>query len=167
MDYSMVGPVLAFALASIGSCIGCGISGMTSHGVMSRVEEGSGKLIGMAAAPASQAIYGFVLMLLMAGAVKGDGENILPKDAALIIGVLAGLVMMLSAIFQGKCAASGILATGKRPSAYGSCFAAVAIIETFALFALAGAIITMQGAQEKMEQPAKASVAQVAEVSAE
>jgi V/A-type H+-transporting ATPase subunit K len=42
---------------------------MASHGIMSRVEENHGTFIGMSAAPASQSIYGFVLMLLMKNAV--------------------------------------------------------------------------------------------------
>ena len=65
MDISMIGPAIVLGLGSLGSAIGCGIAGMASHGVMSRVEENHGKFIGMSALPSSQAIYAFVLMLLM------------------------------------------------------------------------------------------------------
>ena len=39
MDIGMVGPALVLGLGCIGSSIGCGIAGMASHAVMSRVEE--------------------------------------------------------------------------------------------------------------------------------
>jgi V/A-type H+-transporting ATPase subunit K len=54
MDYSMVGPALVLGLGCIGSSIGCGIGGMASHAVMSRVEENHGKFIGMSAVASSQ-----------------------------------------------------------------------------------------------------------------
>jgi V/A-type H+-transporting ATPase subunit K len=41
---------------------------------------------------------------------------------------------MASAIFQGKVAATGIQASLKQPALYGKCFAAVGILESFALF---------------------------------
>ncbi len=72
MDLGMIGPALALGLSCLGSAVGCGIAGMASHGVMSRVEEGHGKFIGMSAAPSSQSIYGFILMLLMKQAIDAD-----------------------------------------------------------------------------------------------
>ena len=70
MDYSMVGPALVLGLGCVGSSIGCGIAGMASHAVMSRVEENHGKFIGMSAVASSQSIYGFVLMLLMKNSIE-------------------------------------------------------------------------------------------------
>lgn len=133
MNYDMIGPALAMALSAVGSSIGCGIAGMASHAVMSRVEEGHGKFIGMAAMPSSQSIYGFILMLLMAGAIK---EGSLSGNSAIGIGLASGTAIMMSAIFQGKAAATGIQASAKQPAIYGKCFAALGIIESFALFAL-------------------------------
>ncbi|MGH2612646.1 MAG: ATP synthase subunit C, partial [Rhabdochlamydiaceae bacterium] len=49
MDYAMIGPAIVLGLGCIGSSIGCGIGGMASHAVMSRVEENHGKFIGMSA----------------------------------------------------------------------------------------------------------------------
>lgn len=70
MDFSMVGPAIALGLSCIGCCIGCWIAGAASHAAMSRTEEGHGKFIGMAAAPSSQVIYGFLLMLQMSKAIQ-------------------------------------------------------------------------------------------------
>lgn len=131
MNIDMIGPILPLALSSIGSSIGCGIAGMASHAVMSRVEEGHGKFIGMAAAPSSISIYGFLLLLLMSRAIQA---GTLSPVAGIGIGAATGVAFMFSAIYLGKCAATGIQASAKQPSVFGKCFAALGIIESFALF---------------------------------
>ena len=139
-NYDMVGPALALGLGCLGSAIGCGIAGMASHGVMSRVEEGHGKFIGMAAAPSSQAIYGFILMLLMSRAIEA---GTLSAMSGIGIGAASGSAIMVSAIFQGRAAATGIQATAKQPAIFGKCFMALGIIESFALFAFVFALLIM------------------------
>jgi V/A-type H+/Na+-transporting ATPase subunit K len=140
MSFDMVGPALALGLGCLGSAIGCGIAGMASHGVMARVEEGHGKFIGMSAAPSSQSIYGFILMLLMSQAIKA---GTLSPLSGIGIGLGSGLAIMVSAIYQGKVAASGIQASAKQPAIFGKCFAAVGIVESFALFAFVFALLIM------------------------
>jgi V/A-type H+-transporting ATPase subunit K len=140
LNFDMVGPALSLGLSSIGSSIGCGIAGMASHAVMSRVEEGHGKFIGMAAAPSSQSIYGFILMLLMSRAILS--ESLTPMSGV-GIGAMAGLAFMVSAIYQGKCAATGIQASAKQPAIFGKCFAALGIIESFALFTLVFSLLLL------------------------
>ena len=132
LNFDMAGPAIALGLSSIGSSIGCGIAGAASHAVMSRLEEGHGKFIGMAAAPSSQSIYGFILMLLMSRSILA---GTLSPLSAIAIGLFAGSAIMISAIFQGKVCASGIQASAKQPAVFGMCFAAIGIIESFALFA--------------------------------
>lgn len=131
MDFNMIGPAMALGLPACGSAIGCYIAGSASHAAMARTEEGHGKFIGMSAAPSAQIIYGFILMLLMANAVKGGTVSPL---SALGIGFFSGTAIMMSAVFQGMVCATGIQATLKRPDVFGKCFVAVGIIESFALF---------------------------------
>lgn len=140
MDYSMVGPALALGLGCLGSAIGCGIAGMASHGVMSRVDEGHGKYIAMSAMPSSQSIYGFILMLLMSQKITA---GTLSPMSGIGIGLASGLAIMFSAIYQGRCAASGIQASAKQPAVYGKCYAAIGIVESFALFAFVFALLIM------------------------
>ena len=140
MDFNMVGPVIALGLSAIGSCIGCYIAGAASHAVMSRVEEGHGKYIGMSAAPASQSIYGAILMLLMSKAIL---TGALSPLSGIAMGIFAGSALMLSAVFQGMVCATGIQASAKQPSIFGKCFASVGIIESFALFTFVFCILLM------------------------
>ena len=138
MSFGMIGPAIVLGLACLGSAIGCGIAGMASHGVMARVDENHGKFIGMSALPSSQAIYGFVLMLLMKNAILA---NTLSAWNGIGIGVFIGSAIMLSAIYQGMCAATGIQASAKQPAVYGKCLAALGIVESFSLFAFVFALL--------------------------
>lgn len=140
MNYNMVGPIMVLGISSIGSCIGCYIAGAASHAAMSRTEEGHGKFIGMSAAPASQSIYGFILMLLMSKAITA---GTLSPISGIAMGIFAGMAFLASSVFQGKVCATGIQATVKQPSVFGKCFAAVGIIESFALFTFVFSILLL------------------------
>ena len=142
MDLGSFGPIFSLGLGAVGSAIGCGIAGMTSHGVMTKVEEGHAKFIVLSALPASQSIYSFVLMMLLNG--KLDELINAGKDTSsiLAIGFACGLAFMFSAIYQGKACSSAILAVAKKPEVIGMSFASPGIVESFALFALVGGILT-------------------------
>jgi V/A-type H+-transporting ATPase subunit K len=140
MSFDMIGPALALALPAVGASIGCGIAGMVSHGVMSRIEEGHGKFIGLSAAPSSQLIYGIILMIQLQKAVEAGTVTLL---SSISIGAAAGIAIMLAAIYQGMCCATAIQATAKQPSIFGKTFVAIGIIESFALFAFVFALRLM------------------------
>jgi V/A-type H+-transporting ATPase subunit K len=140
MDIDMIGPAIVMGLGCLGSSIGCGLAGMASHAVMSRVEEGHAKFIALSAVPSSQSIYGFILMVMMKGAIKAGS---LSGIAGIGIGLFVGFAIMASSIFQGKCCMTAIQASAKQPAIYGKTWASVAIIESFALFAFVFAILLL------------------------
>lgn len=140
MNFDMIGPAIALGLSLIGSSIGCCIAGVASHAAMSRTEEGHGKFIGMAAAPSSQCIYGFLEMLMLSRAIHA---GTLTSISAIGIGTFAGLAIMFSSIYQGKVCATGIQASVKQPSVFGKCFAAIGIIESVSLFAFVFSLLIM------------------------
>lgn len=140
MNFDMIGPALVLGLGCIGSAIGCAIGGMASHGIMARVEENHGKFIGMSAMPSSQTIYAFVLMWRMKDAIAA---NSISAMSGIGIGGAIGIAIMASAIYQGKCAATGIQASAKQPGIFGKCFAALGIVESFALFAFVFALLLL------------------------
>ncbi len=138
MDFNVVGPAIVLGLAMIGSSFGCGIAGMASHAVMARIDEGHGKMIGMSLMPSSQAIYGFILMLLMNEAIKA---GTLSPLGGIGIGIGVGFALLFSSVMQGKCCATGIQASAKQPAVYGKCYAAIGIVESFSLFAFVFAML--------------------------
>jgi V/A-type H+/Na+-transporting ATPase subunit K len=133
MDFSMIGPAIALGLGCLGSSIGCTIAGMASHGVMTHVDEGHGKFIGLTAMPSSQAIYGFILMIFLKNSIEAGRVSAL---SGVGIGLFVGLAIMTSAIYQGKCGATAIQASAKQPAIFGKSAVSLAIVETFAIFAL-------------------------------
>ena len=138
MDYDMIGPGIVLGLGCLGSSIGCGIACMASHGVMTRVEEGHGKFIGVSAVPSSQSIYGFILMVLMKNSIRA---GTLTGLAGIGIALFVGLAIMVSSIYQGMCAATAIQASAKQPAIFGKTLASLAIVESFSLFAFVFALL--------------------------
>jgi V/A-type H+-transporting ATPase subunit K len=139
MDYTTVlgylGCAIAIGIPAIGSAIGVYTAGAVSHGAMAKVDEGHGKFIGISAAPSSQTIYGLILMFILLPKVQTSGL------ACLAIGVFCGLPIAISAVYQGRVAATGIQASSKKQEIFGKCFAAVGIVESFAIFALVAGIV--------------------------
>lgn len=132
MDMEMIGPAIVLGLGCSGSAIGCGIAGMASHGAMTRVEDGHGKFIALSAAPSTQSIMGFITMVLMKNAIS---DKTLDPLSGIGIGLFVGLALIISAYYQGRCAATAIQATAKQPAVFGKAFLAIGIVESFAIFA--------------------------------
>lgn len=141
MDFSMIGPGIILGLGCLGSAIGCGIAGMASHGVMARVEEGHAKYVALSAAPSTQSIFGFLLMILMSQSIKA---GTLSPLSGIGIALFVGTAILVSAVFQGKCAATAIQAVAKNPALFGMSWASIGIIESFALFAFVFAVLIIR-----------------------
>lgn len=130
----------AMVLAAIGSILGCARAGQAACGALLETDSGHGRLIGIAAMPASQAIYGIVTMLALQRPVTADNAM-----ALLVVGVLSGLAQMVSAIQQGQCCASAIQVSKTKPEVFGLSVAPAAFVEGFAVFALAFALVLIPG----------------------
>jgi V/A-type H+-transporting ATPase subunit K len=124
------------ALGAIGSVIGCAIGGQTACGAMLDVEGGYGRFVGVSAMPSSQVIYGIVVMFTLQ-------RDVTPEVAGglFAIGVLVGLALMVSAIYQGRCCAASISASKNKPEIFGLSVAPAAIVEGFAVFAFVFALV--------------------------
>lgn len=134
------------ALGAIGSIIGCARGGMTACGAMLDAEGGYGRFIGVSAMPSSQVIYGIVVMMSLQNVAKVEGSDSLTITAANAgglfgIGVLVGLALMISAIYQGMCCASSINTFKTKPEVFGLSVAPAGIVEGFALFAVVFSLV--------------------------
>lgn len=141
MDFNMIGPAMVLALGCLGSSIGCSIAGMACHGVMTHVEEGHGKFIGLSAMPASQAIYAFILMILMKASIA---KETLSPMSAMGMGFFVGLALLANSVWQGKSVATAIQATAKQPSLFGKSAIAPSIIEAMALFVFVFSLLLLK-----------------------
>jgi len=145
------------ALGAIGSIIGCAIPGQTACGAMLDVDSGYGRFVGVSAMPSSQTIYGIVVMFTLQNAATDpdSGQLVLTSQNAygiFAVGVLAGLALLLSAIYQGRCCASAINASKSKPAIFGLSVAPAAIVEGFAVFAFVFALV-LSGSLPEVKAP--------------
>ncbi|MBL3588988.1 MAG: V-type ATP synthase subunit K [endosymbiont of Escarpia spicata] len=136
MALGWVGIYGPMALGAIGSVIGCALAGQAAIGAMIETESGHGRYVGISAMPSSQVIYGIVVMFTLNRAVT-------PEAAAGMfgIGLLCGLALMFSAIYQGRSCAAAINAAKAKPEIFGLSLAPAAIVEGFAVFAFVFALV--------------------------
>ncbi|MGN6135823.1 MAG: ATP synthase subunit C [Aureliella sp.] len=135
-----VGIFAPTALGAIGSIIGCARAGQAACGAMLDVDGGYGRFVGLSALPSSQMIYGIVVMFALNREVNLDSA-----PGLFAIGVLAGLALMFSAIYQGACCASAIGTSKTKPEVFGLSAAPAAIVEGFAVFAFVFALVLSGG----------------------
>ena len=138
LSLGWLGVFAPLALGAVGSIIGCSRAGQAAIGAMLEIESGYGKFIGVSAMPSSQIIYGIVVTLTFGGAIS-------PESAAGIfgIGVLCGLALMASAIYQGYACASAISVSKSKPEVFGVSLAPAAVVEGFAVFAFVFALVLL------------------------
>lgn len=139
------------ALGAIGSILGCARAGQAACGAMLDLEGGYGRYIGLSALPSSQMIYGIVVMFALQTAATPatpEGGTALPmtitatnSPGLFVLGVLCGVALMVSAIFQGACCASAISVSKRKPEVFGLAVAPAAIVEGFAVFAFIFALV--------------------------
>lgn len=128
------------ALGAIGSIIGCARAGQSACGAMLDVESGYGRYVGLSALPSSQMIYWIVVMFALNREV-----DVVNAPGLFAIGVLAGLALMFSAMYQGACCSSAINTSKSKPEVFGLSAAPAAIVEGFAVFAFVFALVLSGG----------------------
>jgi len=135
-----IGIYAPMALGALGSTIGCSIAGQAAIGAMLETESGYGRYVGISAMPSSIVIFGIVIMLSL-------NRTITQEDAAgvFVIGMLSGLVLLATAIYQGQCCACAILAAKTKPEIFGLAIVPAAIVEGFAVFAFIFALVVSSG----------------------
>ena len=138
---ALFGAALAVVLGGLGSAIGCKISGQAAAGVASEDPDLFGKLLVIELLPGTQGIYGFLIgliVLIKTGFISG-AMAALDVDMGLrvLTGCLpAAIVCLVSAIMQGKLAASTINMVGCKPDTSGKAITMTVTVETYAVLAL-------------------------------
>lgn len=130
--FGWVGLFATLVLPAIGSTIACTRAGQAAVGAMLEVNGGYGRFIGVSAMPSSHIIFGVVMMMVL----KGGGVTPERALALGVVGILAGITMLLIAVLQGECAATAINVSKSKPEVFGMSMAPGAIVEGFAIFVL-------------------------------
>ena len=140
MELGMIGTALSMAIAAIGSVIGIGYAGQAAIGAWKKCymsnKAAPFKLTVFAGAPLTQTIYGFLLMQQM---LSSGAE----PDFLFGLGIGAGVVMALSAVYQGKAGAAGADALAETGKGFSQYITVVGLCETVALFALVFSMVAL------------------------
>ena len=134
---SKAGAFAAIGFAAIGSALGCGAGGAAAVGAWKKCyaqnKQAPFLLTAFAGAPLSQTIYGLVLMNSIKSAAA-EASTFWPLF--LIVGILAGIGMGVSAWMQGKAAAGACDSFAETGQGFANDITALGIIETVAIFVM-------------------------------
>ncbi len=144
MNIEYIGLACALGLSAMGSAFGAGIAAQSAVGAWKKCYA-NGKpapfiMVAFSGAPLTQTIYGFLLTNFIRNALDAGAS----PSLALFVGLFSGLVIGLSAYFQGKVAAASADALGETGKGTANYFIVVGIIETVALFTLVFSLLLLQ-----------------------
>lgn len=128
------------ALGSIGSVIGCALAGQAAIGAMMQTDSGYGRFIGLSVLPSSFVIYGIVLMFTLQRPVVAENSG-----GLFGIGILSGLALLMTGLWQGRACASAINASKEKPEIFALTIAPAAIVEGFGVFVFIFALVLSGG----------------------
>jgi V/A-type H+/Na+-transporting ATPase subunit K len=150
---ALAGAALAALLAGIGSAIGVSMAGQAAAGVLSEDPDKFSKVLILQALPGTQGIYGLLvafLVMLWSGLLTGDTATLMGLTTAQGYFVLAGcmpvgIVGLLSAVYQGKVAVTGIGLVGRRGEESGKAITMTVMVETYAVLSLLISFLIVYG----------------------
>lgn len=141
LTLAVLGAVLSALLAGIGSAIGVGTVGQGAAGLVSQDPSKFSKALILQLLPGTQGLYGLLIAVLLLSKIGILGSG--AADLSTMQGfsyLLACLPMafggLLSAIYQGRCAAAGIGVIAKKPEESGKAIIMAAMVETYAILSL-------------------------------
>lgn len=141
----LIGAFFAISIAALGSAYGCGVAAASAIGSWKKCyiqgKSAPFQLAILTGVPMSQTIYGLILMLMIAN--KATMSTAYAWPACLIIGVLGGLAIALSAIFQGRAAAGACDAFVESGQGFVNYLLALGVVETIAIFVMVFAILLL------------------------
>ncbi|MEO0459885.1 MAG: ATP synthase subunit C [Myxococcota bacterium] len=135
-----IGIIAPLALGAVGSAQAASVAGQAACGALLDVDSGYGRFIGLAALPSSQTVYGIVVMFTLNRPLTVD-----TAPGLFAIGLMTGIALYASAIWQGRALASAILASKTKPEVFGISLGPAAIVEGFAVFAFVFALVVAAG----------------------
>ncbi|MDR0751593.1 MAG: V-type ATP synthase subunit K [Christensenellaceae bacterium] len=139
--FALIGMALAVGLAGIGSSIGVSKAGQAAAGVISEDPSKFMKCLILQLLPATQGLYGFVIgfvVMLKLNVFAGAMVELSPYAGLAMLGACLPMAIsgLLSGIYQGKVAASGIALVAKRPEENIKAVVFTIMVETYALLGL-------------------------------
>ena len=146
--YALLGAAVAVLLSGTGSAI----AGQAAAGVVTEDPSKFAKVLIIQLLPGTQGLYGLLIgfiTLSKIGVLGGGLADLSVQTGLLILAACLpiGVVGLLSAIAQGKTAASSIGIVAKKPEQFGKAMLFPAMVETYAILALLISFLAVSGIQ--------------------
>ncbi len=150
IGWTVVGAMFALVLGGIGSAWGISTAAAQGAGVLSEKPSLFGKVFLLILLPGTQGLYGMVFAFLVTAntLIQSDltAANSLTPGIGLALGVVGfclGLVLLMSAKYQGDTAAAAINLVAKKEDQFGRAIILPALVETYAVFGLLVGILML------------------------
>ncbi len=150
IGWTVLGAMTALVLGGIGSALGISIAAGQGAGVLSEKPNLFGKVFLLILLPGTQGLYGMVFAFLVTS-FTGIQSSLtaaqqMPVGIGVALGIVGfclGLVLLLSAKYQGQTSAAAINLVAKKEDQFGRGIILPALVETYAVFGLLVAILML------------------------
>ncbi len=150
IGWTVLGAMAALVFGGIGSALGISIAAGQGAGVLSEKPSLFGKVFLLILLPGTQGLYGMVFAFLVTSftGIQSDLTTAAQMTPGVglalgIVGFTLGLVLLLSAKYQGQTSASAINLVAKKEDQFGRAIILPALVETYAVFGLLVAILML------------------------
>ena len=148
---AFLGAALAVGLCCVGSAKGTGIVGEAATGLLSEAPEHFSKCLILQVLPGTQGLYGLVVWffsLFVMGAFSGGIQPLtVSQGLTMFVSCLPiALGGLMSAIFQGRVAASAINVVTKKPNDWVKGIILCGIVEFYAILSLLASVLLLMNA---------------------
>ena len=145
---ALLGSGLAVGLSCVGSARGTGIAGEAGAGLLSQDPSKSGKVMVLQLLPGTQGLYGLVVWffaLIRMGMMNGTAVDLSRVEGVRFFaaGMPMALGGWLSAIAQGRVAASSINILAKKPDDWSKGIILCGIVEFYAILSLLASMLML------------------------
>ena len=148
---AFLGAALAVGLCCVGSAKGTGMVGEAATGLLSENPEHFSKCLILQVLPGTQGLYGLVIWffaLFTMGAFSGGiGDLSITNGLTIFVSCIPmALGGWLSAIYQGRVAASAINVVAKKPDDWSKGIILCGIVEFYAILSLLSSVLLLMNA---------------------
>jgi V/A-type H+-transporting ATPase subunit K len=150
MMLALAGAGMAVFLPGIGSALGILISSRAATGVLSEKPESYGQLLIMVVLPGTQGFYGFMAALLVMIKLNFFGGTQITSPSFQLGGLIllsclpVAIAGLMTAIYQGKVSAAGIMMAAKRPEmAFKAGVVYAVMVEIYAILGLLATLLIL------------------------
>ena len=148
---AFLGAALAVGLCCVGSAKGTGMVGEAASGLLSQAPEHFSKCLILQVLPGTQGLYGLVVWFFALFTMGAFSGGIVPLSVTEGLTIFVSCLPIaiggwLSAIFQGRVAASSINVVAKKPNDWVKGIILCGIVEFYAILSLLASVLLLMNA---------------------